>query len=90
MDGSPRRHAIMIAETLGVDLLWSLPAHKFVDPGDQAVSIHQNLQEPEIDGYVLWDQNLCIVFDAHSPISLTGIDKIKHSSIIYIHIILCY
>jgi hypothetical protein len=42
----------------------------------------------QIDGYVFWDQNLCIVSDAHSPISLTGIDKIKHLSIIHIHIIL--
>jgi hypothetical protein len=53
----------------------------------QAVSVHQNLQERKIDGYVCWDQNLCIVVDAYSPISLTGIDKIKHLSIIYIHII---
>jgi hypothetical protein len=50
-------------------------------------SLHQNFQEPKIDDYVFWDQNLCIVSDANSPISLTGIDKIKHSSIIYIHII---
>jgi hypothetical protein len=35
-----------------------------------------------------WDQNLCIVSDDYSPISSTGIDKIKHLSIIYIHIIL--
>jgi hypothetical protein len=49
-------------------------------------SVHQNLQQPKIDGYVFWDQNLCIVFDAHSPISLTGIDKIKHLYIIDIHI----
>jgi hypothetical protein len=54
----------------------------------QAVSAYQNLQGPKIDGYVFWDQNLRIVFDADSPISLTGIDKIKHLSIIYIHIIL--
>jgi hypothetical protein len=46
------------------------------------------LQEPKTDGYVFWDQNLCIVFDAHSPIALTGIDKIQHLSSIYIHIIL--
>jgi hypothetical protein len=51
---------------------------------DSAVSIHQNLQEAKIDGYVFWDQNLCIVSDAHSPISLTGIDKVKYLSIIYI------
>jgi hypothetical protein len=30
---------------------------------------------------------LGIVFDAHSPISLTGIDKIKRLSIICIHVI---
>jgi hypothetical protein len=46
------------------------------------------LQEPKIDGYVFWDQNLCIVFNAYSSISLTGIDKIKHLSSICIHIIL--
>jgi hypothetical protein len=46
------------------------------------------LQKPKTDGYIFWDQNLWIVFDAYSPISLTGIDKIKHLSIIYIHIIL--
>jgi hypothetical protein len=40
-----------------------------------------------IDGYVFWDQNFCIVLDAYSPISLTGIDKIKHLSIIYIYIL---
>jgi hypothetical protein len=56
----------------------------------QGVSVHQNLQESKIDSYVFWDQNLCIVFDAYSPISLTGIDKVKHLSIIYIHIILYY
>jgi hypothetical protein len=44
------------------------------------------LQGPKIDGYVFWDQNLRIVFDADLPISLTGIDKIKHLYIIYIHI----
>jgi hypothetical protein len=53
----------------------------------EAVSAHQNLPEPKNDGYVFWDQNLCIVFDTHSPISLTGIDKIKHLSSICIHII---
>jgi hypothetical protein len=53
---------------------------------DQGVSVHQNLQESKIDGYVFWDQNLCIVLDAYSPISLTGIDKIKYLSIIYVHI----
>jgi hypothetical protein len=37
--------------------------------------------------FCFWDQNLCILFDAYSPISLTGIDKIKHLSIIYIYII---
>jgi hypothetical protein len=47
-----------------------------------------SLQEPKTDGYPLWDQNLCIVFDAHLPISLTGIDKIQHLSSICIHIIL--
>jgi hypothetical protein len=56
-------------------------------PAPEAVSVHQNLQELKIDGYVFWDQNLCIVFDAHSAISLTGIDQIKHLSIIRIHII---
>jgi hypothetical protein len=53
-----------------------------------AVSVPQNLQEPKTDGYVFWDQNLCIIFDAHSPISLTGIDKIQYLSSICIHIIL--
>jgi hypothetical protein len=46
------------------------------------------LQQPKIDGYVFWDQNLGIVLDANSPISLTGVDSIKHLSIIYIRIIL--
>jgi hypothetical protein len=50
------------------------------------VSVHHYLQEFKTDGYVFWDQNVCIVSDADSPISLTGIDKIKHLSIIYIHI----
>jgi hypothetical protein len=50
-------------------------------------SVHQNLQEPKIDGYVFWDQNMRIVFDIYSPISLTGVDKIKDLSIICIYII---
>jgi hypothetical protein len=54
---------------------------------EEAVSVHQNLQEPKIDGHVFWDQNLCIGFDAHLPTSLTTIDKIKHLSIICIKII---
>jgi hypothetical protein len=53
----------------------------------EAVSVHQNLQEPKFDDDVFWDQNLCIVFDAHSPIYLTGIDKIQHLSSICINII---
>jgi hypothetical protein len=57
-------------------------------PLKQAVSVHQNLQEPKTDGCVFWDQNLCIVCDAHSPMSLTGIDKIQHLSSICIHVIL--
>jgi hypothetical protein len=44
------------------------------------------LQANKIDGYVFWDQNLCIVFDAYPPVSSTGIDKIKHLSIIRIQI----
>jgi hypothetical protein len=50
------------------------------------ISVHQNLREPKIDGYAFWDQNLCVVFDAHSPRSLIGIDRIKHLSVISIHI----
>jgi hypothetical protein len=60
----------------------------FIPPLESAISIYQNLQEAKTDGYAFWDQDLCIVFDTHSPISLTGIDKLKHSSSIYIHIIL--
>jgi hypothetical protein len=53
-----------------------------------AFSVHKNLQEPKTDGYIFWDQNLGIVFDAHLPISLTGVDKIQHLSSICSHIIL--
>jgi hypothetical protein len=53
----------------------------------EAVSVHQNLQGPKIDRSVFWVENLCIVFDAHSPVSSTGIDQIKQLSIIFIHII---
>jgi hypothetical protein len=54
---------------------------------DEPVSVHQNSQEPKIDGYVSWDQNSCIVFDARSPISSNSIDIIKLLYIICIHII---
>jgi hypothetical protein len=47
----------------------------------------QNLQEPKIDGYLFWDQNLWVVLDASLGISSTGIDKIRDLSIIYIQII---
>jgi hypothetical protein len=43
-------------------------------------------QFTKIDGYVFWDQNVCIVSDAYSPISSTGIDKIKHLSITCLYI----
>jgi hypothetical protein len=46
----------------------------------------QKFATAKTDGSVFWDQNFCIVFDARSPISLTGIDKIKYLSIIYIYI----
>jgi hypothetical protein len=62
----------------------SLPEGQEIGARSQAVLVHQNLQEPKIDGYVFWDQNLCIVYDAYSRISPTDIDKIKHLSIIYI------
>jgi hypothetical protein len=55
--------------------------------GEEAISVHQNLQEPKTDDYVFWDHNLRIVFDAYSPIPSTGIDKIKDLSIICIHIL---
>jgi hypothetical protein len=55
---------------------------------ESAVPVHKELQEPRTDGYVFGNQNLCMVFDAHSPISLTGIDKSQHLSSICIHIIL--
>jgi hypothetical protein len=42
---------------------------------------------PKIDGCVFWDQNLCIVFDAYSPISSSCIGQIKKSSIIFNHVI---
>jgi hypothetical protein len=53
----------------------------------EAASVHQDLEGPRIHGYVFWDQNACIVFDAYSPISSTGIDKTKDLSIICLHII---
>jgi hypothetical protein len=52
------------------------------------VSVHQDLQGRKSNVCIFWDQNLCVVFDAHSPISLTGIDKIQHLSSICIYIIL--
>jgi hypothetical protein len=55
---------------------------------EEAVSVHQNLQAPKTDGYVIWDQNLCMVFDAYVPISLTGIDKSQHLFSVCMHIIL--
>jgi hypothetical protein len=45
------------------------------------------VQDPKIDGFGFWDQSLCVVFDADSPISSTGIDKIKDLSILCIKII---
>jgi hypothetical protein len=56
-------------------------------PGVEALSVHQYLQERKIDGYVFWGQNLCIVFEARSPRSSTGIDKIKALSFICIYVI---
>jgi hypothetical protein len=55
--------------------------------GDSAVSVDQNVQEPKIDGCVLWDQDLRLVFDAYSPVAPTGIDELKHLYVICIHII---
>jgi hypothetical protein len=56
--------------------------------GGISVSVHQNLEGPKIDGYLFWDQNVCIVFDASSPIPSSGIDKVKHLPLTCIHIIL--
>jgi hypothetical protein len=55
--------------------------------GGMSVSVHQNLPEPKIGGYLFWDQNLYIVFDASSPRCSSGSDKVKHISLIYIHVI---
>jgi hypothetical protein len=57
------------------------------DDGSQAVSVHENLQAPKIDGCIFWDENLCIVFDAFPPISSACIDKIRHLYNVYIFII---
>jgi hypothetical protein len=62
-------------------------SNRGVLPAASAVSVHQKLQGRKIDGCIVWDQNLCIVFDAHSPISSTAIDYVKRLSIIFIHII---
>jgi hypothetical protein len=40
-----------------------------------------NLQQLKIGNRFLWDRNVCIVFDACSPILPTGISEIKRLSI---------
>jgi hypothetical protein len=56
-----------------------------VDSTNEAVSVHENLQLLRIDDRFL-SQNLCIVFDAFSPISPTRIGEIKILSMILIQL----
>jgi hypothetical protein len=44
---------------------------------NEAVSVHQNLPVPKIDDRLFCGQNLYIVFDHCSPISVIAIDEIK-------------
>jgi hypothetical protein len=51
------------------------PSYHFNSPKFAKLKIYDRL---------FWGDNVRIVFDAHSPISSTGIDEIKHRSIIFI------
>jgi hypothetical protein len=54
----------------------------------EAVSVDEKVQWRQTDNRLFWDENICIVLDAHLPIFSTGIDEIKPLSIIFTHIIL--
>jgi hypothetical protein len=75
-----------------IDGLRSSVPHKVYEHNNRPPSQSDDTSSPKssktknVDRF-FWDEHVCIVSDAHSPISTAGIDEVKCLSIIFIHVI---